>query len=88
MAKDCKPWARLFPLRKASPEPSELPPPCRLRSSSRSPLISPWLASLTNGWGETSGERHHGWMNRLLDWRHQAQADLAQAQLSADGGPN
>ena len=27
MAKDCKPWARLFPLRKASPEPSELLPP-------------------------------------------------------------
>ena len=25
-------------------------------------------------------------MNRSLDWLHQAQADLAQAQLSADGG--
>jgi HEPN domain-containing protein len=24
-------------------------------------------------------------MNRSLDWRHQAQADLAQDQLSADG---
>ena len=26
-------------------------------------------------------------MNRSLDWLHQAQADLAQAQLSADGAP-
>ena len=25
-------------------------------------------------------------MNRSLDWLHQAQVDLAQAQLSADGG--
>ena len=26
-------------------------------------------------------------MNRSLDWLHQAQVDLAQAQLSADGAP-
>jgi len=25
-------------------------------------------------------------MNRSLDWLHQGQPDLAQAQLSADGG--